>query len=366
MGDMRGEGRNQTYLLPEAIDDDIGAANPVRCLDAFVEPLDLEPWGFVRATAAATGRPGSDPGDLVRLYLDGSLHRIRSSRRWEKEAARSLELMWLLGKRRPDCKTIADCRRDNGAAMKQVCRALTRLCKALDRCGGERIAIDGSKVQAVNGPKSHVSWRKLARLIEAIDAKSAADLQPLDRQDAADPPLRTPTAAQMPQKREPWQERQQRSQCDPQPLPQSGATHIALTDPDSRQMTRGASRLVGDHVQGAGDEKHTLMVAHEVTQAVTEQHPLVPMAERATQTWGAEKLAVVADMGDDGAEVPPCAAQGLTVDIPQPPTSATPKLGLLGKERLIDNPEQEVSVCPAGEPLTARFGTEEQGRQIRY
>jgi hypothetical protein len=75
---------------------------------------------------------------------------------------------------------------------------------------------------------------------------------------------------------------------------------------------------------------------------------------------------VVADMGDDGAEVPPCAAQGLTVDIPQPPTSATPKLGLLGKERLIDNPEQEVSVCPAGEPLTARFGTEEQGRQIRY
>ena len=161
MGYMRGEGRNQTSLQPETIDDYLGEANPVRFLDAFVEQLDVEPLGFVRATAAVPGRPGYDPGDLLRLYLYGDLNRMRSRRHVEKEAARHLELMWLLGKLRPDFKTIADFRRDNGIAIKRVCRECTLLCKELDLFGGELIAIDGSKFQAVNGKKRNFSGSKL-------------------------------------------------------------------------------------------------------------------------------------------------------------------------------------------------------------
>jgi len=367
MGYIRGEGRNETYLLPETIDDYIGAEKPVRFLDAFVEQLDLEQLGFGRATAAETGRPGYDPGDLLRLYLYGYLNRIRSSRRLEKEAARNLELMWLLGKLRPDFKTIADFRRDHGAAIKQVCREFTLLCKDLDLFGGELIAIDGSKFQAVNGKKRNFSGRKLVRLIEEIDAQIAAYLQQLDSQDAEEPPLRTPTAEQMQQKLEQWQERKQRYQCYQQQLQQSGEKQSSLTDPDSRKITRGDSSMVGYNVQGAVDEKHQLIVEHEVTQAVTDQHQLVPMAARAKQTLGAEKLEVVADMGYyDGAEVQKCEAQGVTVYIPKPQTSANTKLGLFGTACFTYNPEQDVYVCPAGEPLTYRLGTEEKGRKIRY
>jgi transposase len=367
MGYIRGEGRHQMYLLPEAIDDYIGEENPVRFLDAFVEQLNLERLGFVRATAAETGRPGYDPGDLLRLYLYGYLNRIRSSRRLEKEAARNLELMWLLGRLRPDFKTIADFRRDNGAAIQRVCREFTLLCKELDLFGGELIAIDGSKFQAVNGKQRNFSERKLVRLIEEIDAQVAAYLQQLDRQDAEETPLRMPTAAQMQQKLEQWQERKQRYQGYQQQLQQSGERQISLTDPDSRKITRGDSSMVGYNVQVAVDEKYELIVEHEVTQAVTDQHQLVPMAERAKQTLGAEKLEVVADMGYyDGAEVQKCEAQGLAVYIPKPRTSANTKLGLFGKECFTYNPEQDVYVCPAGEPLTFRFGTEEKGRKIRY
>jgi transposase len=366
MGYIRGEGRNQTYLLPETIDDYIGEENPVRFLDAFVEQLDLEQLGCVRATAAETGRPGYDPGDLLRLYLYGYLNRIRASRRLEKEAARNLELMWLLGKLRPDFKTIADFRRDNGAAIKQVCREFTLLCKELDLFGGELIAIDGSKFQAVTGRKRNFSGRKLVRLIEEIDAKIAAYLQQLDSQDAEETPLRTPTAEQMQQKLEQWQERKQRYQCYQQQLQQSGEKQIALTDPDSRKITRGDSSLVGYNVHVAVDEKYQLIVEHEVTQAGTDQHQRVPMAERAKQTVGAETLEVGADMGSyDGAEVQQCEAQGLTVYIPKPQTAAKTKLGLFGKECFTDNPEQDGYVCPAGETLTYRFGTEEKGRKIR-
>jgi hypothetical protein len=291
---------------------------------------------------------------------------MRPSRRVEKEAARHLELMWLLGQRRPDVKTIADCRRDNGAAMKQVCRELTLLCKELDLFGGELIAIDGSKFPAVNGKKRNFSGRKLARLIEEIDAKLAAYLHQLDRQDVEEPPLRTPTAEQGQQKLEQWQARKQRDQHSQQQLPQSGAKQISRTAPASRKITRGDGSLVGDTVQVAVDEKHTLIVEHEGTQAVTAQHQRVPLAERATQTLGAEPLEVVADMGyDDGAEVQQGEAQGVTVYLPPPQTSANPTLGLCGQERFIYNPAQDVSVCPAGEPLTSRVGTEEKGRKLR-
>jgi transposase len=367
MGYIRGEGRGQMYLLPDTIDDYIGEENPIRFLDAFVKQLDLEQLGFVRATAAETGRPGYNPGDLLRLYLYGYLNRIRSSRRLEKEAARNLELMWLLGKLRPDFKTIADFRRDNGAAIRQVCRELTLLCKELDLFGGELIAIDGSRFQAVNGQKRSFGEKKLARLIEEIDAKIEAYLKQLDSQDVEEARLRTPTAEQMQQTLEQWQERKQRYQRYQRQLQQSGEKQISLTDPDSRKITRGDSSLVGYNVQVAIDEKHKLIVEHEVTNAVTDQGQLVPMAERAKQTLGVEVLEVVADMGYyDGAEGQKCGAQGLTVYIPKPQTSANTKLGLFGKERFTYNPANDAYVCPAGETLTYRFGTEEKGRKIRY
>src|SRR5213594_2363170 len=146
-----GESRHQIYLLPETVDDYISQDNPVRFLDAFVEKLDLEKLGFRHAQPAETGRPPYHPGDLLRLYLYGYLNRIRSSRRLEQEAGRNLELMWLIGRLRPDFKTIADFRKTNRAALKRVCREFTVLCQRLDLVGGEFVAIDGSKFRAVNG-----------------------------------------------------------------------------------------------------------------------------------------------------------------------------------------------------------------------
>jgi transposase len=238
MGYMRGEGRNPMYLLPETIDADIGAENPVRFLDAFVEQIEREQGGLVRATAAAPGRPGDAPGDLWRFELYGDLNRMRSRRRWAREAARKLELMWRLGTLRPAGKLLADFRRDHGAAPKQVCREGTLLGNALALCGGELIAMDGSKFQAVNGKQRHCSARQRVRLI-------AADRQQLDRDDAEETPPRTPTAAPMPQTLEQWQARQQRDRCDQQPLQQRGATQRARTEPASRQRTRGDSSLGG-------------------------------------------------------------------------------------------------------------------------
>jgi len=168
-----GVDRTQAVLLPEVLDDYVGPDHPVRFLDAFVAHLDLAGLGFQRAVPAETGRPGYDPGDLLRLYLYGYLHRIRSSRRLEQETHRNVELMWLLRRLAPDFKTIADFRRDHPQALKGVGREFILLCRRLDLFGGELLAIDGSKFRAVNARDRSYTPARLATLQRDIDRSPA-------------------------------------------------------------------------------------------------------------------------------------------------------------------------------------------------
>ena len=125
------------------------------------------------------------PGDLLRLYLYGYLHRIRSSRRLEQETHRNVELMWLLRRLTPDFKTIADFRRDHPAALKGVGREFVLLCRRLDLFGGELLAIDGSKFRAVNARDRSYTPARLATLQRDIDHTIARYLRELERQDQA-------------------------------------------------------------------------------------------------------------------------------------------------------------------------------------
>ena len=70
------------------------------------------------------GRPCYHPATLLKIYIYGYLNRVPSSRRLERECQRNIELIWLTGQLAPDFKTIADFRKDNGKAIREVCRAL--------------------------------------------------------------------------------------------------------------------------------------------------------------------------------------------------------------------------------------------------
>lgn len=116
MPHIEGCERDQSQRLPARVDDYVHAENPVRFIDAFADGLDLDKAGFTRVGPKATGRPGYDPADLLKLYIYGYLNRVRSSRRLEAETHRNLEVIWLLCGLRPDFKTIANFRRDNRSA----------------------------------------------------------------------------------------------------------------------------------------------------------------------------------------------------------------------------------------------------------
>jgi transposase len=150
MAHISGHDRSQVLLLPEAVDDYVGTDNPVRFIDAFVDGLDLAAAGFARVAPEATGRPGYAPGDLLKLYIYGYLNRVRSSRRLEAETHRNIEVIWLLRHLKPDFKTIADFRRDNRGAFRSVFRQFVVLCRRLDLYGRELLAVDGTRIKAVN------------------------------------------------------------------------------------------------------------------------------------------------------------------------------------------------------------------------
>src|SRR6188472_4159826 len=147
---IEGEDRSQVTLLPECLDDFIAEDNPVRVVDAFVEELDLQGLGFDAAQPAETGRSSYHPAVLLKIYIYGYLIQLQSSRRLVREAQRNVELMWLTGRPAPDFKTIADFRKDHGAAIRLVCREFVGLCRRLKLFTRAVVAIDGSKFKAVN------------------------------------------------------------------------------------------------------------------------------------------------------------------------------------------------------------------------
>jgi transposase len=167
-GFIEGENRQQAILFPERLDDYIAEDNAVRVIDVFVDDLDLSGLGF-KTTAEATGRPGYHPATLLKLFIYGYLNRVHSSRLLEREAQRNVELMWLTGRLAPDFKTIADFRKDNGEAIRLVCREFVMLCRKLELFTEAFVAIDGSKFKAVNNRDKNFTKAKLKRRIQEVD-----------------------------------------------------------------------------------------------------------------------------------------------------------------------------------------------------
>jgi len=366
---IEGVDRNQLVLFPEALDEYISADNPIRFVDAFVDSLDLAVLGFKHAIPNDTGRPPYHPGDLLKLFVYGYLNRLRSSRLLEKEAGRNVELMWLLRKLTPDFKTIADFRKDNRQAIRNVCRVFTLYCRELGLFGGELVAIDGSKFKAVNRRDRNFTERKLKRTLKEIDAKIEDYLKELERNDEQEPEVIKPTAEDLQEKIQALKTRKAKYGSLLGQMAEQENHQISLTDPDSRSMPVGKTGKteVGYNVQFSVDAKYKLILDHEVTNAVTDQDQLSPMASRAKDLLQVERLEVVADMGYyDGMEVKRCLDEGITPYIKKPNTSANRKLGLFSKQDFRYDTQNDCYWCPAGEALTYRFQTTELGREIRY
>jgi transposase len=264
---VEGTDRGQGTLFPECLEDWIDENNPVRVIDVFVDELDLAELGFDGVAPEVTGRPAYHPSVLLKLYIYGYLNRVQSSRRLEREAGRNVEVMWLVGRLAPDHKTIADFRKDNGGAIRQVCARFIVLCRAMDLLTEASVAIDGSKFKAVNNRDKNFTRAKMDRRMSQIEESVARYLQQLDTADRQEPSeaLKAKTNRLKDKIAKLKQQMQHLKRLQVQMLA-APDQQISLTDPDARSMATSGrgSGVVGYNVQVAVETKHHLIVTHEV------------------------------------------------------------------------------------------------------
>jgi transposase len=365
---IEGSDRQQTHLLPPTVEEYVGANNPVRFLDAFVAKLDLRSAGFhfPKEDPLGRGRPAYAPADLLKLYLYGYLHQVRSSRRLEAECHRNLEVLWLLRELKPDFKTIADFRKDNAAAFKAVVREFTRLCRALDLLGGQLLAIDGTKIKASNAPDRNWSQTKLDKQLAQTEAKLEEYLRALDQADAQPEPVAAvPSTAELAAKITRLNERKAQIQARLQVLAQTGESQLSATDPDSRGMKGAHGHLVGYNVQGSVDAKHHLLVTTDVTNTAADQGQLAPVAQAAKAELEITQADVAADGGYYKSEdIKTCQEIGMEPHLPAVENSPSERAGFYGKSDFRYAAARDVYHCPGGAELTRRREMTDKGRKL--
>ena len=364
---VEGEDRSQATLFPESLDEYIAADNPVRVVDVFVDELDLQKVGFDGMQPEVTGRPAYHPGTLLKIYIYGYLNRIQSSRRLERETQRNVELIWLTGRLMPDFKTIADFRKDNGKAIRQVCKEFVVLCRSLNLFSDAIVAIDGSKFKAVNNRDKNFTDRKLKARMQQLEESITRYLAELDRADRQPAAVTEARVAQLQDKVAAVRAQMRRLKQIGQQMAKAPDGQISLTDPDARSMAtsgRGTG-IVGYNVQTAVDEKNHLIVAHEVTNVGHDRSQLSSMAKKARDAIGTEELTILADRGYfDSEEILECDQAGITALVPKPQTSNNKAQGLFDKRDFRYIPADDEYQCPAGQRAIWRFTTVENGMTL--
>jgi len=293
---------------------------------------------------------------------------VQSSRRLERECQRNIELVWLTGRLMPDFKTIADFRKDNGEAIRRVCREFVVLCRRLELFSEASVAIDGSKFKAVNTRDRNFTQAKMQRRLAQIDESIARYLSQLDSADRQGEAVPEAKITRLNEKITALRQEIQRLNGLNTQMMQTEDKQISLTDPDCRSMATSGrgSGMVAYNVQSVVDTTNHLIVAHEVTNVGTDRSQLATMAQAAKAALRSDHLDVVADRGYfKGEEILACEQAGVAVTLPKPQTSGAKSAGRFGKPDFVYLAKDDVYRCPAGEKLAHHFTADEDGQKMR-
>src|SRR5882724_3063918 len=356
-----GQSRDQASFLPPCLEDYVDRDNPVRAIDAYVDALDLNELGFRDVGSdGGAGQPPYDPADLLKLYLYGYLHQVRSSRRLEREAQRNVELMWLLRGLAPGYRTIANFRKDNATGLKAANRDFVLLARRLDLLGGALVAIDGaffhgdaSKASILTKKRLHEQMAALDRSIAEYNAALEANDKAEEAAAAAGAPRKPPSGEDIAQKLAALRQRRAAATADLAKLAASGDGQISRTDPDARLLAKHGQIVAGYNVQIAVDDKHKLIVASEVVNEGNDTGQLHAMAEAAKAALGVAALTAVADAGYyNGETLKACEDDAITAYVPPPDRGQRLKAqGRFSLEDFRYDAGADVYRCPAGAAL---------------
>jgi len=366
-----GENRNQSGLFPPSLDEYVSLNNTVRAIDAYVSTLDLNQLGFQHTEHYfGSGHPCYDPSDLLKLYLYGYINHARSSRRLARETQRNVEVMWLIGQQHPSHQTIADFRKDNPEALRNVNRDFTLLCKELNLFGGKKVAVDGSFFRGNASKASITTESTLKKQLKALDEKIEAYHQELDNNDQLEMQETLSGIEEDPQldkKLEKLKAKQIEKQQQLKKLQDSDSTQLSTTDSDARLLKKSGQVVVGYNVQSVVDNKHHLVVATEVTNDGNDSQQLYPMLSKAKATLQVKKIIGLADAGYyEGIQLKKCEEDDITVYVPEPDKNkAVKSQGRFTRQSFSYDKEHNIYLCPQGNKLKQQGKAHKKNNKMR-
>ncbi len=232
------------------------------------------------------------------------------------------------------------------------------------------VAVDGSKFKAVNNRNKNFTRGKMKRRMEQIEKNIDRYFTQLDNADREEPAIAEIKITSIKEKIAELKQKMKDLKMLEVEMLETPDKQISLTDPDARSMVSGSngSGLIGYNAQAAVDDKHHLIVAHEVTNVGNDRRQLSNMAKQARTAMDTEELAVVADRGYfTGEELLACHEAGITTYVPKPQTSGAKAAGRFGREDFHYDAEADEYLCPEGERLIWRMTTKEKGLMMhRY
>jgi Transposase DDE domain len=222
----------------------------------------------------------------------------------------------------------------------------------LDLFGRELLAVDGTRINAVNNKDRNFTRALLTEFVKLADAKLDDYLQRLDQSDATESKTGGSRVKNLAEKIAAIRERRTRCQEMLSRLDQTGEDQISLTDPDSRAMAAHTRVAVGYNVQVAVDTKHKLIVEQQVTNQVVDMGLLTQTAEPAKEILGVEKIDVVADKGYFKIEeIEACEKAGMEPYVPRSQRGPSVKAGLFRKDEFRYDADGDAYICPAAQRL---------------
>ena len=351
----RGIDRNQGQLLPASVEDYVSADNPARVIDAFVDSLDIKKAGFTKSKPRKEGPKGSpafDPSDMLKLYLYGYMNRIRTTRKLENECRRNLELIWLLNGLQPKYRAIAYFRAENKKAIRLAFRQFVVMMKSWDLIAGDTIAVDGTKLRAVNSKKNNYNQKKIDRHLKYIDDKIEKYLKQLEEEDKKD---NKEKKIKVKQCLDELETRKQKYHELEKQLVETGEDQISTTDPEARQLIiRGQITEVAYNAQASVDDKHNLCIDYKALNT-NDRKVLSTMGARAKVTLKKETFDFLGDKGyHNGEELHKC--KDMNINTYVAPAERKNNRPIPTPEyygvHFTYNPKNETYTCPQGQTMT--------------
>lgn len=355
--------RFQLGLFPPSIEDYVAKDDPVRAYDAFVEALDFNALG-IDIDPNQVGNSEYDPKAMLKLLVYGYSYGIKSSRKLERETYHNLSFIWLMGGLKPDHKTIAEFRRNNKEALKQVLRQCVRVCIKLDLIEGNVLFVDGTKIRA-NASRSETHDRAYyEQLLGEIDRRIEQLLKDSEEVDQREEGLGSSVAMD---KELAKAERLKSKVCEAlKAFKETDSKQINLTDPDCALMHSVQGSHASYNVQSVVDDQHGLIVHAE---AVSETSDVNQFAQQIDQANGVLTESCKAACGDGGyadtEELQKIDAQGIKVIVPSQRQALHEEEGLFSKSHFRYDKEQDCYWCPEGHRLNYS-GTDKNNGKRHY